>query len=84
MAGCRPFDDLDKQALHKLDNDFTISPDGETASITGEMTIELVRPADDGGAQFWLAITFPGGEELDVRIRRIQLLEQLNIEGDES
>ena len=70
MARCMRLDDQDKAALHKLDDDFAFSADGETASITGEMEVEIIRPADDGGTQFWLTITFPGGEELDVRIAR--------------
>jgi hypothetical protein len=81
MARCIPFDNQDKRALRALD-DFTFSNDGETARVVGEMEVMVVRP--DGSDQFWLTITFPSGEELDVRIRRIQLLEQLNIEADDS
>ena len=76
MAGCRRFDAQDKRALRALD-DFTVSGDGETATVTGE----IVRPADDGGARFWLTLKFPSGETLDVRIARTQLLEQINIES---
>jgi hypothetical protein len=83
MARCMPFDDQDKRALHALDSDFTFSTDGETATITGEMEIEVVRPADDAGNRLWLAIKFPSGEELDVRIVRSQLLDQLDIDADE-
>ena len=78
------FDTQDRAALAALDSDFTISADGETARVTGEMEVEFVRPADDGGARFWLTIRFPSGETLDVRIRRAQLLEQLDVEADES
>ena len=81
MARCMQFDDQDRAALRKLDDGFAISADGETASITGEMEVEIIRPAHDGGTQFWLMITFPGGEELDVRIARAQLLGQLDIES---
>ena len=84
MAKCMPFDNQDKAALRKLDDDFTFSTDGEVAAISGEMEVEIVRPADDGGAQLWLTITFPGGEKFDVKIRRAQLLEQLDVEADES
>ena len=56
----------------------------ETATVVGEMEVCLVRPADDGGDRFWLTIKFPGGETLDVRIARTQLLEQLDIEADKS
>ena len=48
------------------------------------MEVVIVRLADDDGDRFWLTITLPGGEELDVRIQRAQLLEQLDIEADES
>jgi hypothetical protein len=84
MARHMRFDDQDKAALRKLDDDFTFSNDGETASITGEMTVVIVRPADDGGARLWLTIAFPNNETLDVRIARGQLLEQLDVEADES
>jgi hypothetical protein len=80
MARCLRFDAQDKAVLRALD-DFTISADGETATVAGEMEIKVVRPDGD---QFWLTITLPGGEELDVRIRRAQLLERLDIEADES
>jgi hypothetical protein len=74
------FDDLDKRAFAALDADFEISD--ETATVEGEMRITVIRPADSD--QFWLTITFPGGELFDVRIARVQLLEQLDIEADES
>jgi hypothetical protein len=74
-------DAQDRQALRALDTDFVISADGETATVAGEMEVVVVRPVD--GDQFWLTITFPGGETLDVRIRRAQLLEQLDVEADE-
>ena len=48
MARCMRFDGRDKAALRALD-DFTISADGETATVTGEMELEIVRPADAGG-----------------------------------
>jgi hypothetical protein len=73
-------DDRDKRALRALD-DFTISADGETATIVGEMKVAIVRPADD---RFCLTISFPSGETLDVRIMRDQLLQQLGVETDKS
>ena len=83
MAQHLQFDAQDREALAALD-EFTISADGETARVTGEMEVVIVRPADDGGARFRLTIKFPGGEELEVRIARAQLLEQLDIEAGES
>ena len=73
------FDDLDKRAFAALDADFEISD--ETATVSGEMEVAAVRLDDD---RFRLTIRFPSGETLDVRIRRAQLLEQLDIEADES
>ena len=73
------FDAQDRAALRKLD-DFMISDDGEVARVVGEMEVKVVRPEGD---QFWLTFKFASGEELDVRIRRAQLLEQLDIEADE-
>jgi hypothetical protein len=81
MARRIQFDTQDKRALHALDHDFTLSTDGETATVTGEMEVEIVRPADDGGARLWLTIKFPGGEKLDVKTARAQLMEQLDIES---
>ena len=78
MAQHLQFDDQDKAALHALDNDFTISSDGETATVTGEMQVELIRLAD--GNRFKLTITFPNGEPLEVRIARAQLLQELGVE----
>ena len=83
MARCR-LDDQDKAALHKLDDEFTISADNEVAKVVGEMEVEIIRLTSDDGARFRLTIKFPNGEELEVRIARAQLLEQLDIETDES
>jgi hypothetical protein len=74
MARCMRLDDQDRAALRALD-DFTISADGETAMVAGEMEIEVVRPADDGGDRFWLTIRLPSGEEFAVRVFRSALLE---------
>ena len=68
-------------ALPKLDDDFIISADGEHAVISGEMEITVERPAAD---RFQMMLKFPGGEELEVRIARNQLLEQLDVGDDES
>jgi hypothetical protein len=40
-----------------------------------------VSLADDGGARFRLTLKFPSDETLDVRIARVQLLQQLDIES---
>ena len=72
MARLLQLDAQDKQALHALDTSFTFNNNYEIATVIGEMEINMIRPADDGGARFWLTITLPGGEELDVRIARTQ------------
>ena len=48
MARCR-LDDQDQAALRELDDDFEITTDGERAVVSGEMEVEIMRPADDGG-----------------------------------
>jgi len=83
MARCMRFDNQDRPALRALDH-FTISADGEIATVAGEMKVEVVRPADDGGGRLWLTIRLPGGEDLNVRIQRTALLQQYGIETDES
>jgi hypothetical protein len=45
---CMQLDTQDQAALRALD-DFTISADGETATVVGEMEVVVVRPADDDG-----------------------------------
>ena len=52
MAKCMPLDEMDKRALRALDSDFTFSSDNETATVSGEMEVEIVRPADDGVLDF--------------------------------
>jgi hypothetical protein len=79
---CMQLDNQDKAALRALDADFAVDADGEIAKVTGKMEVEIIRPADNDGAQLLLTIVFPGGERFDVRLRRAQLLEQLNIEDD--
>ena len=77
------FDDRDKRAFAALDDNFTVSGNGEVVVISGAMVVEVTRLAGDGGDQFRLRIGFPG-EPLDINIRRSQLLEQLGIGDDNS
>ena len=72
------FIDSQVRALAKLDDDFAINADGEDATISGKLEVEIMRLASDGGDQFRLRFKFPS-EPLDVRIRRVQLLEQLGV-----
>lgn len=83
MARCLRLDDQDKRALSALDSDFTTDAAGEVAVVTGEMEVCVTRLADDGGTRFRLTLKFRSGEELEVRIARVQLLEQLDVEADE-
>jgi hypothetical protein len=84
MARCMPLDDQDKAALRVLD-DFTVSDDGKTATLAGEMKVEIVRPVPiNGRDQFWLTISLPGGEEFAVKMPRTDLLEAAGIEADEA
>ena len=43
----------------------------------------FARPMPDSD-QFWLTITFPGGEAFDIKLSRARLLQQLNIGDGES
>jgi hypothetical protein len=76
------FDTQDKAALRALDTGFVLSADGETATVAGEMEVEIVRFTSDGVDQFRLRFKFPNNE-LDVKIRRSQLLQELDVEADE-
>jgi hypothetical protein len=58
MASRIQFDAPDKRAFAALDDDFTITPDGETATIDGDMKVEITRRAHE---QFRLRFKFPGG-----------------------
>src|SRR5258708_4600667 len=61
MARCMRFDTQDRAVLAALDNDFKISIDGETATVTGEMKLTVVRLADDGADRLWLTLTVENG-----------------------
>jgi hypothetical protein len=82
MARALRLDDQGRAALRKLDDTFSIN--GEVATVSGPMEVEVTRLASDGGDQFQLRFIFPSNETLDVKIRRVQLLEQLDVEADES
>jgi hypothetical protein len=69
----------DKAALRALDADFTVSADGELGSIRGEMEVVVVRPVEDDGARLLFTLRFPGGEKFDVRILRMQLLQEFGV-----
>lgn len=75
------FDPQDQAVLRALDHEFVISND--VAVIEGEMQVEVVRPTDADGTQLWITLKFPGGEKLDVKIARAQLLQELGIGADE-
>ena len=72
------FDEQDKRAFAALDADFEIS-DG-VAVISGRMEVAITRFTGDGVEQFRLRFKFPSEELLDVKIRRAQLLEQLDVD----
>jgi hypothetical protein len=73
-------DPQDRAAFSKLDNDFIVASDGESAKIVGEITVKMIRTTND---RLQLTLEFPGGEELIVRLARAQLLDQFDIETDE-
>jgi hypothetical protein len=73
------FDSSDKAALHKLDSDFTIDAGGESATIAGDMKIEIIRIA---GERYQLVINFPGGMEFPILLSRSQTLKQLSVRDE--
>jgi hypothetical protein len=78
-------DHRDRVAVSTLDPDFRFGSYDEIASIEGMMKIEVVRLiADNGDDLFHLRIIFPSKETLNLRIERIQLLSQLDIETADS
>ena len=83
MADHTPLDDMDRIALAKLDENFLVTPDSMAASVSGNMKLSIVRDADGSVDLFLLTLEMPGGELLDVRIRRTSLFEQLNVGGGE-
>lgn len=74
----------DTAALRKLDADAAIDDSNEVAVISGDMKLKVVRLAHDSGDQFRLTLTFPGAEELEIRIARVQLLRELGVEVNKS
>ena len=81
MARCMQFDDQDRQALERL-GEFSISQDGETASISGDMKVAIVRPQQKGDQQLWLTLTLPGGEDLDLVMDHAMLLAAAGMGSD--
>jgi hypothetical protein len=81
MTNYMPLNDQDLAALAKL-AEFEISDGGRIAGVTGEMTVEVVRAADEGGGRLRLRITFPNEEKFDVWLLRAKFLEQFGVGGD--
>jgi hypothetical protein len=77
-------DPTDRAMLNKLDTDFVVSADGESATLTGEMTVTVLRSTDGNGNRLRLRIQFPGGEPLDVWMLRDRLLQELAVTGPSS
>lgn len=59
-------DAQDRRALRALDDGFTIDSN-VVASVEGEMQIEIVRAADDGGAHFGSRLNFPAAKNSSSR-----------------
>jgi hypothetical protein len=53
-------DDTDRRVLDALDHDFEIDDSNEVATVSGEMAVEIIRPADADGTRYQIQITFPG------------------------
>ena len=49
---------------------FVIAEDDETATISGEMTVSIIRPA--GSDEMWLTITLPDYSSVDGKLTPLQ------------
>ena len=67
-----PFDSLDEHILQMLDDGFTVNDSNEVAEIA--VRIEVTR-SDDDDDRLWFRFRFPGGEKLEIRVSRRQLIE---------
>jgi len=72
------FDSTDHRILNALDNSFIIDTSGEVASVSGPITIRMVRIADD---RLELMIEF-SGTEFPILLSRTQTLRQLHIASE--
>jgi flagellar hook assembly protein FlgD len=68
---CRKFTEQQRVKLSKMD--MTISDDGETATMTGRIQIDVVQP--ENGKNVWVTITMPNGEVLDTMMTADQLVD---------
>ena len=69
------FDSLDRKILAALDDSFIVDDNNEVATITGAITIKIVRIADDR-----LELTIEFSElEFPIVLSRAKTLEQLDI-----
>ena len=68
-------DALDRQMLAALDPDFAVDDNNEVATISGPITIKIVRTADD---RLQLMIEF-SEQEFPILLSRSQTLRQLNM-----
>jgi hypothetical protein len=66
------FDAHASEALQALN--FTLAADQESATLTGEVTIAVIRPAHPLEMEFRLVLTLPNGSELTCHTRRRDLL----------
>jgi hypothetical protein len=66
------FDEQETAALRALR--FTIDDDGEVASTTGQIKVEVMRPSHDK-SRVELGIVLPDGSRLNCSMPRARLLE---------
>jgi hypothetical protein len=64
----------DRQIIDALEEPgFAIADDKDSATVAGEMKIDIIQPAES--KEFFLRITLPTGEKLDLGIRRRVLVD---------
>jgi hypothetical protein len=72
----------DRAVFAALDDDFAVSEDGLSATVTGNMKFTVTRSAAGGIEQYKLKLELPSGEPFEMNIRRAQLVDQFTIRGD--
>jgi hypothetical protein len=73
------FDEQETAALRALR--FTIDDDGVVGSISGEITVEIIRPAHDSNI-VGLSILLPDGSSLSYPMPRARLLEAAGVDEE--
>ena len=70
---CRPFDEPIRNALQTLG--FTISADGEGATITDNIAVNIIWPVDKRDDALMLSIELPDGQQFSFKMVQSAVLD---------